>query len=846
MLELVWAKSAPFKTLRAHMIDSGMCAMEYLKAPSSRCLVDFLQKMWSCTGDKAIGRAAYLCSLHDIGKCVKEWQKKESVRFEKWKEAGYEKLFQGIQNRNIRHEYYSADIVKKLWESEQSDCMSEEAMEFFSEILALHHQKNKSGTRYLGYSEEWQGLHRKLEEEMRSLFIRDDFLSQPQHVDAVCIFLTGLVILCDWVASSKPFENLQEDEKYIQTSQETAKKTLKLYGLISEEIFPHIDDFHSMWPEIKELRPLQMQCRKLKENALLTIIEAPMGEGKTEAALYLAGKLCNARNKRGIYVALPTQATSNQMFIRMSKMLKQLGIEQVRLLHGAAFMMDMEKILQDMPEESAEWMKPMRRAMLGENAVGTVDQAMAAVLRIKFSVLRLLGLQNKVLVIDEIHSYDVYMGEIICMLLRWCRVLEIPVIMLSATLQERQRKQYLSCYGVEMSAEEKTTYPLITQVTEDGKIEIHKMEASLKSTYVFKPVRKMGNAKAIAERSLQRVEHGGCLCVLVNTVRRAQEIYWKIKEQAPEDVEVIIFHARYPLEKRTEIEKKCLHYFGRTQENMRPQKAILVATQVIEQSLDLDFDGMITEVAPIDLLLQRAGRVHRHRERIRPFGFEQPVIEVLLPEETFKGEVEKRYGLSSFVYDPFLLNNTENLLAEERHIRVPEDIREVIENVYETLTEDNIVEFLKRQTKGDYERNEALSGVFSIPDEATFFPLEEHQPFDLPDIDDGFEAKRRPSTRMGESSVRIAFCTQKLYQKAEMQPMQMEVCKEIFAKSVALRLPDFCEDMDYKKNSKFIKIKTGILKGCIIVCGEKECVLGPYHIFCDTEAGIWWEHEKED
>ena len=175
------------------------------------------------------------------------------------------------------------------------------------------------------------------------------------------------------------------------------------------------------------------------------------------------------------------------------------------------------------------------------------------------------------------------------------------------------------------------------------------------SLYQFETLRIGQNSGLIAEQAIAMTEHGGCICVLANTVREAQDIYQELKKRADQETETMLFHARFTMERRNAIEQRCLHLFGRNAGTARPKRAILVATQVVEQSLDLDFDGMITELAPIDLLLQRAGRVHRHRERQRPQGMEQPIIHVVIPNKDESGDLEERYGLSGVVYAPFLL-----------------------------------------------------------------------------------------------------------------------------------------------------------------------------------------------
>ena len=136
----------------------------------------------------------------------------------------------------------------------------------------------------------------------------------------------------------------------------------------------------------------------------------------------------------------------------------------------------------------------------------------------------------------------------------------------------------------------------------------------------------------IARKAAELVQDGGCLCVLLNVVDQAQTVYQALKQMGF-DGETLLFHARFPAERRQEIETQCIRWFGKDKSH-RPKKAILVATQVVEQSLDVDFDVMMTAVAPIDLLLQRVGRVFRHEDTPRPPQFQAPTPCVLLQDRT--------------------------------------------------------------------------------------------------------------------------------------------------------------------------------------------------------------------
>ena len=663
------------------------------------------------------------------------------------------------------------------------------------------------------------------------------------ELDPVCMLLTGILILCDWVASSGPFDSLPEiTENYHEKSYVIAQRAMKRYGLIKNHRFRTIQSFQSLWPQIQNPRDIQNKCETLCESAPLTIIEAPMGEGKTEAALYTAVRAMQSRKKRGIYVALPTQATSNQMYGRVARMLEETEGGDARLLHGMAFLMreKTDDIQSEDALEAERWLGTARMGLLDENGVGTVDQAMGAVLLARFSVLRLLGLANKVLIIDELHAYDAYMSEIIKSLLRWCCSLTIPVILLSATLQKSQRIRYLSCYvdqaDLPMLSE---SYPLITQVTENGEIIQTEAKASMQTEYQFTTVRFGEDESRIAQFAVDRICGGGCYCILANTVRRAQTIYQQLRMIVNSDTDVLLFHARFLMGKRESIEKECLDRFGKGAGHKRPAKAILVATQVVEQSLDIDFDGMISELAPIDLLLQRAGRVHRHRDRKRPAGLDTPVIHVVLPENEAEKNLEKRFGLSGYVYAPFLLHNTEKLLEKGKKVKVPSDVRSVITRVYEQVTEENMRVWQERAFNQQLMTANADRVAYPIPAKEYFFPAQSHPEFEDMNIDDGFDPSARAATRLGEPTFRIAFTDSEHLQAARDGYMTKEQQKEILLASVTLReTPDIRMSLD---TGDICRIMKGALNGCYVTDVDHMIEIGSKKLVNDPEIGIYWE-----
>ena len=841
--KMLWAKSDPYKQLTAHMIDTGCCARALLCACSSKALIVFLSEQWKCSEKIAVSFASYLVALHDIGKAIPQFQMQDKNCWDNLMRAVGDTLGSEMPSEPIRHEYASARIMRRIWKKHH---IPRPVMDGYACVLSLHHQKinPSSGLRHREmFSEYWQGMQEHLEGVIRSVFSVPEGLPVPDDVDAVCVMLTGLIILCDWVASSGPFEGEHnaDEEDYYSYSMATAEKALRSYGLIGDTSELKISGFQDLWPQIKEMRDIQKQCEKLNPESPLTIIEAPMGEGKTEAALYMAEKLKGVWNKRGIYMALPTQATSNQMYGRIDAMLNSIDGGHVRLMHGMAFLQNADKRIRSEDAQAAEsWLGSSRMSMLDENGVGTVDQAMAGVLFSRFSVLRLLGLSNKVLVIDELHAYDAYMSEIIKTLLQWCCAMRIPVVLLSATLQDSQRRKYLSCFtGVsEANLVLSNAYPLITQVNQNGELVEREACATMETSYGFETAALGTDCNAIAAFASRSVQKGGCYCILVNTVRKAQAVYRALLEVKDSDTETLLFHARFPVGRRDQIEKECLKKFGKGKDSQRPAKAILVATQVVEQSLDIDFDGMLTDLAPIDLLLQRAGRVHRHRDRKRPEGFEKALIHVIVPPES-STDLEKRYADSGYVYAPFLLYNTEQMLNHGLSIRVPQDLRQVIGTVYEKVTEENWRVWQEQAFSQQLMQANAKGVTFPEPNSRYFFPAQSHPEFVNMEVDDGFEPSMRASTRLGEPVCRIAFSDPETLKKARNGGLSLKEQQMIILESVSLSMRHFSErDLT---SSGLYKMERSALKGCYLSEKNDRIRIGNRVLVNDPVFGVLWE-----
>lgn len=512
-----------------------------------------------------------------------------------------------------------------------------------------------------------------------------------------------------------------------------------------------------------------------------------MGEGKTEAALYAHLRLQAANHHRGLYVALPTQATGNAMFRRLQRFLAERAVARgaaarpldLQLLHGATLLnRDFQSIIvrSNLPEDAkeaadspdssqegvraAEWFTNRKRGLLSEYGVGTVDQALMAVLNTKWQFVRLWGLANRVVVLDEVHAYDTYTGTLLESLVRWLHALGSSVILMSATLPTAKRRALLAAYGAEEA--ENPPYPSITHVA-GGIARSETFVGRDQPTLAVQSVPAEMPALANLLRDLAR--DGGCVACIVNTVQRAQELYEALRGDA-EASGLQLFHARYPADERLTRETLVLDTFGEdTDEHpvTRPQRAILIATQVVEQSLDLDFDALVTDLAPIDLILQRAGRLHRHaRPPESRHSHRQPVLYVagLTADATVPD-----FGASEYIYERYVLLRSWLVLQGRERIALPGDIDRLVQAVYSMPDPDDLAPELRetlRQTHAALANREGAAGgaaayaVFGEADETGWLGVPNHVHLDDntddPQADDD---RPLPRTRQGKPSVTV-------------------------------------------------------------------------------------------
>lgn len=514
--------------------------------------------------------------------------------------------------------------------------------------------------------------------------------------------LAGLCSVADWLGSNVeyfPYSSAPIDEaEYWQAALAQARRACAKTGLIRALTPPA--RFDTLFPGYTP-RDVQLLTEQVSpDEPTLIVVEAAMGKGKTEAALALAARCLANGLGTGVTIGLPTMATSNAMFLRVEQFVRRLyagDSVQLALAHGRAsrqpaFMKLAQHSLRakdaDAPEASvscARWLINKKRILLAQVGVGTIDQALQAALVVRHQFVRMFGLSQNVVIIDEVHAYDAYMEVLLEHLLRWLGALQVTVVVLSATLPSERRLALVNAWRqapdsamleAPVVACEKP-YPLVTVATRDAMRELSAStpDEAARIVRVERQPREGNDLEAIVSRLVDAAASGARVAWVRNTVREAQEAMQAL-QRIGRPVETMLFHARFRGCDRSAVEQRVLGRFGK---GCPPGGRVLIATQVVEQSLDLDFDELHTDLAPIDLLFQRAGRLQRH-VRERPSGFDEPRLVVYTPSGSDVASL--RFGPSRYVYDVGTLWLANQTLAERANLQIPADIRSLVEQSY--------------------------------------------------------------------------------------------------------------------------------------------------------------------
>lgn len=577
-------------------------------------------------------------------------------------------------------------------------------------------------------------------------------VGQPQAV-----ILEGLLIMADWLSSSewlnedrsKPlFPLIGLDQGYQDIDMTSRFENAILTWKQSDKWVPqrvilndNTNPYFNHWGYTP--RPVQLamtQAIQATTDPGLVIVEAGMGLGKTEISLIAAEQLAYKTGRNGFFMGLPTQATTNAMFTRVLEWTKfladdegkklQIDLMQSKRQYNSEFTnLPEASNIYDQSENGKQhqtgsvvvnsWFTG-KKSILTDFTVGTIDNLLRMGLKKKHLFLRHLGFSGKVVVIDEVHAYDTYMSSYLFKAMNWLGAYHVPVIILSATLPVEKRNQLVKAYlkgkyGLNYQNRLivkdgwKTTqaYPLLTILDGPELKQLTKFDQkNQKSTHLH--VQRLNvKDEELVQAVTDKIKQGGVAGIIVNTVKRAQVLAKAFQQnQTMGDTPLMVLHSAFLAPERSKQEEKLQRLIGK--DGHRPHKMIVIGTQVLEQSLDIDFDVLYTDIAPIDLILQRAGRLHRHDIQ-RPETLNIPELFVMGIQAPYE------YGdANEAIYEKYLLMKTDYFLQDT--VTLPNDISKLVQEVYDPKTDDLIPEIGESRIKLDKDQaqEKQRSNVFQI------------------------------------------------------------------------------------------------------------------------------------
>ncbi|WP_229848999.1 CRISPR-associated helicase Cas3' [Streptomyces melanogenes] len=706
----LWGKSAARNggrshLLLGHLLDTAAVAEvmweRYLSAALRRRLEEI-------SGGRGRVWFMWICGIHDCGKACPAFQAMDDVEAAPVRAAGLTwGRLPADRRQRWRHDVAGAALLRPRLVAEWG---SAESAAWVWPLVAGHHGAFPSVQGLQPKHREAQGRGAAWAEAQRAVV--DVFTRAVGFQDlagarpvgmlnrAEQLGLSGLIVMADWIASdSEQFEGLTDARKIslagARQRAEAAWRRLGMRGGWGALAVPG-DRFAPLAERLK-VNPRASQ-RELVEQAWslpapgLMVAEAPMGEGKTKAALAAAEVLAARFGLDGVFVAMPTQATSDPMYEQVLEWVRSFEPDleaQVALLHGKRrfnpawrqiwehertgpagesdaddesalldpfdvygateedaeygmppWMSDGNHAPQEERDGPAQWFLGNKRGLLTAFAVGTVDHLLHAATRTRHVMLRFAGLYGKVVVIDEVHAADVYMRQFLLEALRWLGQARVPVVLLSATLPPAQRQAFVDAYlsgalsaaDVHCAVPEPAGYPCVTvayalngtPVATSSREAVPSWRASTPTRIGWLPdIAEDG--ELIASAIEEEVAGGGVVLVVVNAVVRAQAIHQALMEKGFEG-QVQLLHGRLCSAHRAHRTEECLRLLGPDPGEERPERMVVIATQLAEQSFDIDADLLITDLAPVDLLLQRIGRLHRHSGTRRPAAFSEPRV----------------------------------------------------------------------------------------------------------------------------------------------------------------------------------------------------------------------------
>lgn len=700
-------------------------------------VITYLYSHWLSAGQRAllcsnlpeqqvVQLVSFLGFIHDIGKATPAFQKKQSYIHDA-------DLDQDLLEKIVRGGLEDLNKLVLSNSEKTPHALAGEAIlevnglnETVGAIIGGHHGKplskefygqaseNTYDHNYFGknHQNKWQKLQQELIDLGLKLTGFSSLTELPEISQPQAVILEGLVIMADWLASSQCLNDDPSKPMFYLIPLNEGLDDIDSKSRFQDAILTwSVDQSWDAQPvtDIKgqykrrwhfDPRPVQEkmseQIAEIDEPGMV-IIEAPMGIGKTEIALTAAEQLAFATGRNGLFMGLPTQATTNAMFTRVEQWLKRMATDEqanlsIKLMHGKAQFNSeyrqlprAENVDEDVDQQGAvtvnSWFSG-KKSILNEFTIGTVDQLLLMALKQKHLCLRHLGFSGKVVVIDEVHAYDAYMNSYLKRALTWLGAYRVLVVALSATLPAKKRKDLLAAYlkgrygrqAKDFDLQYQEAYPLLTYT--DGPTVKQLADFDKMPTQTVQVVRTALDDQDLVNKVTQEISQGGVAGVIVNTVKRAQQLASLLPKAIPK----LVLHSAFLTPDRSKLEEKLQKLIGKN--GQRPEKLVVIGTQVLEQSLDIDFDVLFTDIAPMDLILQRVGRLHRHKIK-RPAELKQARVYVIFPQD------EDSYGAANeAIYEKYILQKTDYFLPNK--LDLPNDISPLVQKVYDEGTDDLI------------------------------------------------------------------------------------------------------------------------------------------------------------
>jgi CRISPR-associated endonuclease/helicase Cas3 len=733
-----WAKTirdergqeVPGISVRDHCLNVGSVAQTILeKLPN--------QVKTLLPGDNG-SSAAVLAALHDIGKITLGFQ----IKCPAWavpSELGDQAIRRAMLSVSDHALVSQVFLQHRLKPSKAS---------LWAAAIGAHHGRPKGRIAKVSGIEvdtEWaEGWRKIVADQLIGIFgPLPDLPPKPDFGSAHSDLwlLAGLVTVADWIGSNEAFFPVDRGLTP-RESRQRAEEALSAIGWPGGALRKTSFSEAFTGLESPSFQANSIQESVSKASPGLVIVEAPMGCGKTEASLRLAQQWITEGHHQGFYFALPTQVTSNRIHRRVAEFLNHslANPAHLRLAHGHSWLehdsnvtlgsshsrfdpeKDGDNPLSDL-REARSWFQSSKHALLAPYGVGTIDQALQGMVTVKHFFVRRFSLAGKVVILDEIHSYDIYTGTLIGALIRELLNLGCSVIVLSATLTAKRRQELLKAAGCdEPENDTPESYPLITSAT--CGFPVQHLQPSWSANKSIQLRAEVFSESSVLEELIRRAENGEHVLWIRNTVIESQKSFAALRSQIAEgEVLLGLLHSRFPFARRQELEAEWLDRLGRHRAPTGPG-SILIATQVVEQSVDIDLDFIVSDLAPTDMLFQRLGRLWRHdrpgnhRAAVRPeFWVRLPELDLAADAEQLRSDL----GRSARVYAPYVLLRSAAVWRGRTEIRLTQDIRPLLEETYSDTREfelaaweelRNELEAEKRQLQANAE---AAMSVFGMP-----------------------------------------------------------------------------------------------------------------------------------